>query len=722
MKAFAKVLGLVVFGIVVLAAGVLFFLTRMFDPNDYKEDIQQAAREKANIELTLDGDIGWSLFPWLGIELKDVGVAPTEQPQQPLAQVGSLGLGVKVLPLLRRQLRMSDVILDDVQLLLVKDEDGEGNWANIGPQDSGEDSGTAGEQEPAPATKDRSMDFAVESVQITNASVRYEDRESGQLLTLEQANLTTGALIEGEPFDVSFLGMLTTDKPALRVRLDVKTVAQFDLGLKRYRFDALDMKVDASGEPFSGRAVNLQLQADGLVDLGAQVAELNQLRMSLGDMRATGALKATGLDSEPRLSGQLNVADFDARDLLRDLGQELPDMADPGALSKVSLSTSLSGSASSLMLNDLELVVDDASLKGQMGITDFTRQALRFSLVGDQLNLDNYLPPREEKQGDAAQEQASGGSRSTAPPPEWSDDAVLPLEQLARLDVDGSLELQKVTLTGLDISPFKAAVTAREGRILLKQLDGGVFSGTFTSKGEVDTRQTPVRLNIASQLKGIDSLAAQKAYEMPAQVRGALDLELDLSMRGNSMRRWMNTLTGNASFEFDEGALLGVNLEQQLCRAIALANRKSLSAEHGSEDTPFEQLSGSFTVRDGQISNRDLVVELPGITAKGTGEVNLPDQRLDYRIGLLLEGDKSDMPDEACQVNERYVGVEWPVRCQGYLHNAARSCGVDTEGVTKVAGQLLGNEAKRKLEERLDEKLGDKAPELRDAIKGLFSN
>lgn len=720
MKAFAKVLGLVVCGIVVLAIGVLFFLTRMFDPNDYKEDIQQAAREQANIELTLDGDIGWSLFPWLGIELKDVGVAPTEEPDLPLAQVGSLGLGVKVLPLLRRQLRMSDVILDDVHLQLVKGDDGAGNWANIGPQKTAADKDSDDEAKPAPSTKDKQMDFAVESVQITNASVRYEDRQSGQVLTLDQANLTTGALIEGEPFDVSFLGMLTTDKPALRVRLDLKTVAQFDLGLKRYQFDGLDMKVDASGEPFSGRAVNLQLQGDGLLDLTAQVAELNQLRMSLGDMKATGTLKATALDAEPKFTGQLNVADFDARDLLRDLGQALPEMADPGGLSQVSFSTTLAGSASSLMLNDLNLVVDGATLKGQLGLADFERQALRFKLAGDSLNLDNYLPPVDEKDGTAPQQ--TGGSKSTAAPQEWSDESVLPLERLATLDVDGSLELQQVTLTGQDIKAFKAVVSARDGRIQLKQLDGGVFSGTFTSKGEIDTRQTPVKVTLSSQIKGIDSLVAQQAYDVSAQVRGDLDLTMDLSMRGNSMRRWMNTLGGNAKFQVEDGALLGVNLEQQLCRAIALANRKSLSGEHGSEDTPFEQLNGSFTISNGQISNRDLVADLPGIAAKGNGEVNLPEQRLDYRIGLLLEGDKSDMPDEACQVNERYVGVEWPVRCQGYLHNAANSCGVDTEGVTKVAGQLLGNEAKRKLEERIDEKLGDKAPELRDALKGLFSN
>ena len=56
---------------------------------------------------------------------------------------------------------------------------------------------------------------------------------------------------------------------------------------------------------------------------------------------------------------------------------------------------------------------------------------------------------------------------------------MLPLERLAALDVDGSLALKQLTLTGQSIQPFKAEVVARDGRIQLKQLDGGIFSGTF---------------------------------------------------------------------------------------------------------------------------------------------------------------------------------------------------------------------------------------------------
>ena len=50
---------------------------------------------------------------------------------------------------------------------------------------------------------------------------------------------------------------------------------------------------------------------------------------------------------------------------------------------------------------------------------------------------------------------------------------------------------------------------------------------------------------------------------------------------------------------------------------------------------------------------------------------------------------------------------------------------MDTQGVTRIAGQMLRNEAERKIEdkvsEKLEEKLGDKAPEIRDAIRGLFN-
>lgn len=62
MKAFGKILGLVLLGLLLIIVALGFALTHLFDPNDYKDEIRQIARDKAHIELTLNGDIGWSLF------------------------------------------------------------------------------------------------------------------------------------------------------------------------------------------------------------------------------------------------------------------------------------------------------------------------------------------------------------------------------------------------------------------------------------------------------------------------------------------------------------------------------------------------------------------------------------------------------------------------------------------------------------------------------------
>ena len=562
----------------------------------------------------------------------------------------------------------------------------------------------------------------MESVRITNADISYTDRRTAQQVSLEDVNLTTGALIEDEPFDVEFLGLLVTGQPAMRVRIDLHTVASFNLDQQRYQLDGFDLKLDASGDPFGGRAVNMQLQGDSVIDLQQQVAELKQLRLSLADLRATGQLTASQLDSDPQLAGAISVAEFDARALAHALGQSLPEMAQNNALSKVALNADLTGSSNSAMLQNLKLIVDGTELTGSMGLADFERQALRFDLRGNSLNIDHYLPPPADQPAPAGAGQ--GGSTSQKAPEPWSNDPVLPLETLAGLNVIGSLDLQQVQLTGQAISPFKMAVDAVDGNVRLKQFEGGVFGGQFAASATINTTRSPATLSLNGKLDDMDSLALQRAYEMAEQFRGQLDLNMNLTTRGNSMRQWINGLNGDVRFDVANGALLGVNLEQKLCQAIALANRKPLSAEHGSADTPFQRLGGSFKIVNGNINNRDLIAALPGIAAKGNGDINLPEQRLDYRVGLLLEGDKNDMPDPACQVNESYVGIEWPIRCEGYLHNAAKSCGVDTEGVTRIAGQLLRNEAERKVQdkvgEKLEEEFGDKAPAVRDALKGLF--
>ena len=73
MKKLAKIIGLVVLALVVLGIAVLFFLTRMFDPNDYKDEIRELLMHSiiyCGIPMAVDG------FRSATEVLKDLGLEP----------------------------------------------------------------------------------------------------------------------------------------------------------------------------------------------------------------------------------------------------------------------------------------------------------------------------------------------------------------------------------------------------------------------------------------------------------------------------------------------------------------------------------------------------------------------------------------------------------------------------------------------------------------------
>ena len=82
---------------------------------------------------------------------------------------------------------------------------------------------------------------------------------------------------------------------------------------------------------------------------------------------------------------------------------------------------------------------------------------------------------------------------------------------------------------------------------------------------------------------------------------------------------------------------------------------------------------------------------------------------IDTQVGAELE-----KLDNACRVDERYVGVEWPVVCTGHLMGEPTDwCRLDTSSIIE---QMLKNEAKSKLRREVD-KLGLDAG---SALKKLF--
>ena len=132
---------------------------------------------------------------------------------------------------------------------------------------------------------------------------------------------------------------------------------------------------------------------------------------------ALGELKANNLDSTPQISGGLSVARLDLARFLDSIGHPLPAMA-PGSLSKVELVSRLSGTPTSVTLDELNLKVDDSTFTGLVAIDDFANQAVRIQLKGDTFDTDGYMQPKSaEANAPASLARPKFGQRSRRPRP-----------------------------------------------------------------------------------------------------------------------------------------------------------------------------------------------------------------------------------------------------------------------------------------------------------------
>ncbi|MGF6314409.1 AsmA family protein [Pseudomonas frederiksbergensis] len=742
MKAFGKILGLVLLGLLLIIVALGFALTHLFDPNDYKDEIRQIARDKAHIELTLNGDIGWSLFPWLGLELHEASVATLAKPTEPFADLQMLGLSVRVIPLLRREVQMSDVRVEGLNLRLNRDKDGHGNWEDIGkapapatPSTSATPPAATGE--PAPATTAQAEKPAqpirldIDSLTVNNARVEYSDERTGKQFSAESIQLSTGPVHDSTNIPVKLTAFLGTNQPVLRVRTELAGELRFERALQRYKFEDMKLSGEVAGDPLQGKTMTFAAQGQLLLDKAANVAEWTGIKISANQLRALGELKANDLDKTPQISGGLSIAQFDLAKFVDSIGQKLPAMAE-GSLSKVELASQVAGTPTSLSLDNLNLKLDDSTFSGRIAIEDFAKQSLRLNLKADTFNVDRYLPPKSAEANSAKQvrqaevanteNEAMAGAGSSPLPPSptkgpWSTERLLPVERLSKLDVNADLTFGQLTLDKLPIQNAALKATGLGGLLTLENLRGDLYDGNFEAKGTLDVRQQVPALNMQTRISKVPVEKILESQGKNPPVQGLVTLDSTLTSSGNSQSVLIDNLNGNASFVINNGVLLNANLEQQLCKGIATLNRKTLTGEPRGKDTPFEELKGNLTFHNGVASNPDLKVRIPGMTVNGNGDIDLRVLGMDYRVGVIVEGDKSDMPDPACQVSERFVGIEWPLRCRGPLELGAKACRVDNERMGQVASKLAGE----RISEKIDEKLGDKvSPELKDALKGLF--
>src|SRR5215470_3731713 len=115
-----KIAGIVVGAVVGLVVIGIVAILLIVDPNDYRDDIAKLVQEKTGRPLDIRGKLDLKIFPWVALNIHDVTLGnPPAYGREPFLTVQTASVGVKLLPLLRKQVQVSRVAVEGLSVTLV---------------------------------------------------------------------------------------------------------------------------------------------------------------------------------------------------------------------------------------------------------------------------------------------------------------------------------------------------------------------------------------------------------------------------------------------------------------------------------------------------------------------------------------------------------------------------------------------------------------------------
>ncbi len=664
-----KIAGIVIGGFFAALLVALLAVWLFVNPNDYKGRIAQAVKDSTGRDLNLPGDIRLSVFPWIALEFGPASLgSPPGFGDEPFAAVQHAAFRVKLLPLLHKQLQIGRVAVDGLDLRLKKNAEGKGNWEDFGQKKS---------STPTDAGSGEALqDLA--GVLITNSRIVYQDT------TLAHVNLDVGHVNAHSPVPVKFDLDLSTKGGSPPMHINGQCDATLNVAARRYRLARLQVhgtytpKPSVAPLPWDFTAPDLSL------DLAEQTLAAPNISLQLAAARIQAKVSGSAIADAPRITGSFQLAPLALRDYLGKLGMTLPVTRDARALSTLAVSGNYAYGGNALHAEQLEVKLDDSTLRGNAAITNLDSLALAFALSVDRIDFDKYLGP------------ASAANATPAPP---AKPVELPTAPLKSLDASGTMTIGTARISGVTLTNVRIGVKAKDGITHIApataQLYGGEYSGTIT----LDERTTQSVISIDQSMTSIDVAHLLQDFAKTKRLSGRGNVASRLTAHGHTGDDLIKTLSGHIDANLANGAVEGIDLWYEINRAQQLLKQQTLPAGSSTGRTAFDTFRASANLNNGIATTKDLNISSQLLHVTGQGSTNLDSKALDYDVkATVLKSAPAAAPNL-----KALTMAEIPVKISGTISKPAVR--PDLEGMAKARVQQELNKHKGEIEQQVQDQL-----------------
>ena len=599
--------------VVVLLIAAVIVVPMLIPLDSYKGEIQARAKAATGRDLRIDGDISLSLIPVIAVSVEDVGFANAPGASTPeMATIDRLDVALQLLPLLSGEVAIDRFILEKPVINLEVDAEGKPNWqletADSAAAPSADTGGDAG------GGASPISEIRLGEVRLVDGTLNYLDRRSEQEITVSEVNMELSLPSLSSPFAAAGSAVWNSEKVALELN------AENPSALMAGETTNLAMKIDSAPVTFSfdGAARNAQA-------LGLQGA----LALDVPSIRDLAAWTGNPLDFPGDGLGPFNIA-----------GQ-------------------LEMTGAKVALSQAKLKLDEIAGEGLFSV-DATgaKPMIKAELTVDQLNVNPYLPPEQES-ADAGQ--AAGGSGGGgADGGDWSDEPI-DVSGLGALNADLAFNAGGIQFRDVKIGQSRLTVVLQDSRLTADLMEMQLYDGSGKGKIVLDGSSGKPAITADFDLANFQAGPFLNDLAKFDRILGTTESKLSVTTSGGSQRELVSNLDGNGAVVFRDGAIKGINL------AAVVRNISTAAIEQSFDDaqaTDFAELSGSFTIDKGIVSNDDLSLVAPLVRMTGQGKVPLPPRTVDYQVSPKLVGSiegQGGASDAA--------GIAVPIKVSGPWHD-----------------------------------------------------
>lgn len=690
MKTLPKWIAIVAAAVLLAMAVATLLLRLLVDEDRLRDTLLELVNARIDGELRIDGAFAVSLWPTLALRASDVHLVTPRGAPADLASARELRVGVALWPLLREEVQAQELRLIGLKLDAACDRSGRCNWSALtaGDGDASSDDAPAAAMQAAGTVAAAPLALAIERVRIEDATIGYRNDQDGTHITITQLALSGDDInTAGKPFRVRGKARVAQGAAAGDVGVALQTTLEADGTTSTLRLADTVLGVEPVGAP----ALETRLPAAS-VDFASARIHAPRLTLSGNGISAEGSLDADW--NRSTASGTIDLKKLDLPAVLRVLGDSLPPTLNADAFGRITLSASYGYAPDRLVLDKLAFAVGDFRADGRMVLGLGDKLRIDATLEAPELDMDYLFPP---------QEAAAGGESGPASAADETSPAA------ALLAVDGTIDARigHLKSASLEFDALAARLVLTPGMARLERLNAGFHGGKLEASGRVDVRESALKAGITASLDGVDLQRLLMATAETGRVTGRLDGTFELSASGNDAAALTSSLNGPVKLAIRDPVITDLSIEEAICKAAATINRESLTARF-EPTTRLQSIHTELGFQAGIGQFRELTLVLPNMHMRGDGRIDLPRSRFDVRLAVRITNDLAER-DPACRMSRKMLEIDWPLRCEGAFDDEPKKwCGIDKDGLAKIAGQLATEKAREKVEDKLRDKLKGK--------------